>query len=313
MINKGNLLMPAPNHGDRMDARRDATRGLGSRSDNAGDGSPNEGGRCYIGREMGDQSYGKGEGDLATGSSSSQAETRGWLDGMFDNISVYDGLTAAATAINPVLGGLMTVGGLLGLSDIDFGDLLGEANPEAQAANAAKSRDATSSRGGGPGGPASLANQNLGLSSLPLPGSTTEPASLEALRTAADLENHFADLQRIALGQADSRAALERVGTSPEQIMFDYRESFPEFGDSMSNLSLAEIIKKFGNMSPNPTPFAEGGRVGENLTSRGDERVRDIAADDSVSTDLARFSPDAQGSYDDRDIRRSQREFFRCS
>ena len=58
----------------------------------------------------------------------------------------------------------------------------------------------------------------------------------------------------------------------------------------MSNLSLAEIIKKFGNMSPNPTPFAEGGRVGENLTSRGDERVRDIAADDSVSTDLARFA-----------------------
>ena len=146
-----------------------------------------------------------------------------------------------------------------------------------------------SGTGGGPGGTASLANQNQGLSSL-VPGSanvTTEPASAEALRTSADIQNYISDLQRIALGESDSQAALDRFGVAPEQAMFNYRESFPEFGDSMSNLPLAEIIKRFGNMSPNPEPFAEGGRVGENLDSRGDERVRPRP---ETSTDLARFT-----------------------
>jgi hypothetical protein len=73
--------------------------------------------------------------------------------------------------------------------------------------------------------------------------------------------------------------------------MFDYRESFPEFGDSMSNLSLAEIIKKLGNMSQTPEPFAEGGRVGdERVRPRPDTTSDPSVTDDSVSTDLARFT-----------------------
>jgi len=150
-------------------------------------------------------------------------------------------------------------------------------------------RDTTGDRSGGPEGAARPKNRPQTLPTIAA-AAAAPPPPLEALRQAADIQNYLSDLQRIALGQSDSRAALERFGVAPEQAMFDYRESFPEFGDSMSNLSLAEIIKKLGNMPQTPEPFAEGGRVGENLTSRGDERVRDIAADDSVSTDLARFS-----------------------
>ena len=141
----------------------------------------------------------------------------------------------------------------------------------------------TGNRGGGPEGAARPKNRPQALPTIaPV---ADAPPPLEALRQAADIQNYLTDLQRIALGQADSRAALESFAVAPEQSMFDYRESFPEFGDSMSNLSLAEIIKKLGNMSQTPEPFAEGGRV-------GDERVRPRpdTTSDSVSTDLARFS-----------------------
>ena len=259
--------MPAPDHND-------GTRGVG------------------LGNKGGFGKSGKGHEYSGTSKSGALAgRPQLNVDFDLDNLGWGDvakavaGLALGANPIGIVAGGLASALGLSlgGLSDFDFSSGV-PGDPSGKGPGG-------SGTGGGPGGPARLANQNLGLSSL-VPGSTTEPAPPEALRTAADLDIHFADLNRIALGQADSRAALERVGTSPEQIMFDYRESFPEFGDSMSNLSLAEIIEKFGNMSPNPEPFAEGGRVGENLTSRGDERVRPRpdTTSDSVSTDLARFS-----------------------
>lgn len=144
-------------------------------------------------------------------------------------------------------------------------------------------RGTTGNRGGGPEGAARPKNRPQTLPSIA--AAAAAPPPLEALRQAADIQNYLSDLQRIALGQSDSRAALDRFGVAPEQAMFDYRESFPEFGDSMSNLSLAEIIKNLGNMSQTPEPFAEGGRV-------GDERVRPRpdTTSDSVSTDLARFA-----------------------
>ena len=143
-------------------------------------------------------------------------------------------------------------------------------------------RGVTADRSGGPGD----RERKLPPQTLPsIAAAAAAPPPLEALRQAADIQNYLSDLQRIALGQSDSRAALDRFGVAPEQAMFDYRESFPEFGDSMSNLSLAEIIKNLGNMSQTPEPFAEGGRV-------GDERVRPRpdTTSDSVSTDLARFA-----------------------
>jgi hypothetical protein len=143
--------------------------------------------------------------------------------------------------------------------------------------------------GGGPEGPARPTNPGIPTFGPTAPA--TEPASPQALREAADIQNYLSDLQRIALGQSDSRAALERFGVSPEQAMFNYRKSFPEFGDSMSNLSLAEIIKRLGNMSPNPAPFAEGGRVGdERVRPRPDTTSDPSVTDDSVSTDLSRFT-----------------------
>jgi hypothetical protein len=172
-----------------------------------------------------------------------------------------------------------------GLRSLGFGD----PNPAQQAANMDRQRGVTGARSGGPGQDRERIKQNPQTPQTPFAPAASAPASSPAaLRTAADLQNYLSDLQRIAIGNADAQEALARFGIAPEQSMFSYRESFPEFGDSMSNLSLPEIIKRFGNMSPNPEPFAEGGRVGNNTDARGDERVRP-RPDSGVSTDLAKF------------------------
>jgi hypothetical protein len=172
-----------------------------------------------------------------------------------------------------------------GLRSLGFGD----PNPAQQAANMDRQRGVTGARSGGPGQDRERIKQNPQTPQTPFAPAASAPASSPAaLRTAADLQNYLSDLQRIAIGNADAQEALARFGIAPEQSMFSYRESFPEFGDSMSNLSLPEIIKRFNNMSPNPEPFAEGGRVGNNTDARGDERVRP-RPDSGVSTDLAKF------------------------
>lgn len=251
--------MPAPNHADRMDARRDATRG-----------------------GFGQSGAAKGY-DGVKDSLGSRPQLN--VDFDLDNLGLGDVAKAVGTlALGGTLPGVVA-GGLASLAGLSLGDLDFSSGKPGVVSGRGPGGSGT---GGGPEGPARPTNPGIPTFGPTAPA--TEPASPQALREAADIQNYLSDLQRIALGQSDSRAALERFGVSPEQAMFNYRKSFPEFGDSMSNLSLAEIIKRFGNMSPNPAPFAEGGRVGENLTSRGDERVRDIAADDSVSTDLARFS-----------------------
>ena len=204
------------------------------------------------------------------------------LDFDVDNLGLGD-LAHAAVALamgsNPLgiaAGGLASLAGLsLGdLSDLDFGS----GKPGVVSG---KGPGGDSGTGGGPGTPEILRNR----ATLQNPtGSATEPVSAEALRTSADIQNYLTDLQRIALGKEDSQAALERFGVAPEQAMFDYRNSFPEFGDSLANLSLGEITKVLGNLSREPENFAEGGRAGDTFGSRPNQE------DTTVSTDLARFT-----------------------
>ena len=258
--------MPAPDHND-------GTRGKG------------------IGNKGGFGQSGKGHeysGTSRSGALAGRPQLNVDFDldnlGMSDAVNVVGGILAGTNPFGIAASlGLSSLGFSLGdLANLDFGS----GKPGVVSGKG----PGGSGTGGGPGGPARPTNPGIPTFGPTAPA--TEPASAEALRQSADIQNYLSDLQRIALGQSDSRAALDRFGVSPEQAMFDYRESFPEFGDSMSNLSLAEIIKRFGNMSPNPEPYAEGGRVGENLTSRGDERVRPRpdTTSDSVSTDLARFA-----------------------
>ncbi len=299
--------MPAPNHADRMDSRS-YDRGQDSRRDNAGDGSPNVGvgnapsrpGGGFIDREMGNQNYGT-EGDLEGGygksgyghfydgtsvASIKAARPQLNVDFDLDNLGLADaakaiaGLALGANPLGIALGGLASLAGL-SLGDLNFSSGV-PGDPSGKGPGG-------SGTGGGPEGPARPTNPGIPTFGPTAPA--TEPASPQALREAADIQNYLSDLQRIALGQSDSRAALERFGVSPEQAMFNYRKSFPEFGDSMSNLSLAEIIKRLGNMSPNPAPFAEGGRVGdERVRPRPDTTSDPSVTDDSVSTDLSRFT-----------------------
>ena len=285
-------------------------RGLDSRRDNAGDGSPNVG-------------VGNAPGNAPSGSPADNPDAGQVRSGGYGKSGVahgYDGTSANAIAAGrPQLGdlGLSFDLGNLGLADVAkaVGGLALGANPLGIAAGLGASAlglslgDLTDfdfssgtpgppqgkgpgndqGTGGGPEGPARPTNPGIPTFGPTAPA--TEPASPQALREAADIQNYLSDLQRIALGQSDSRAALERFGVSPEQAMFNYRKSFPEFGDSMSNLSLAEIIKRLGNMSPNPAPFAEGGRVGdERVRPRPDTTSDPSVTDDSVSTDLSRFT-----------------------
>ena len=144
-----------------------------------------------------------------------------------------------------------------------------------------RQRGVTADRSGRPGSEDRPEKQPQTLPSI---AAAAAAPTLEALREAADIQNYLTDLQRIALGKSDSQAALERFGVAPEQAMFDYRKSFPEFGDSLANLSLAEITKALGNMSRAPENFAEGGRAGDSFGSRPNQE------DTTVSTDLARFT-----------------------
>jgi hypothetical protein len=264
--------MPTPDHND-------GTRGVG------------------LGNKGGFGKSGKGHEYSGTSKSGALAgRPQLNVDFDLDNLGWGDvakaaaGLAIGGSPIGIAAGALASALGLsLGdLSDFDFGS----GKPGVVSGKG----PGGSGTGGGPGGPARPTNPGIPTFGPTAPAA--EPASPQALRQSADIQNYLSDLQRIALGQSDSRAALDRFGVAPEQAMFNYRESFPEFGDSMSNLPLAEIIKKLGNQSQTPEPFAEGGRVGENLDSRGDERVRprpDTTSDPSVtdasiSTDLARFA-----------------------
>lgn len=252
--------MPAPNHADRMDARRDATRG-----------------------GFGQSGAAKGY-DGVKDSLGSRPQLN--VDFDLDNLGLGDVAKAVGTlALGGTLPGVVA-GGLASLAGLSLGDLDFSSGKPGVVSGRGPGGSGT---GGGPEGPARPTNPGIPTFGPTAPA--TEPASPQALREAADIQNYLSDLQRIALGQSDSRAALERFGVSPEQAMFNYRKSFPEFGDSMSNLSLAEIIKRLGNMSPNPAPFAEGGRVGdERVRPRPDTTSDPSVTDDSVSTDLSRFT-----------------------
>ena len=140
--------------------------------------------------------------------------------------------------------------------------------------NRATQRDITGARSGGPGQTREVARTTpAAAAAAAIPGIGTQPPA-EALRTATDLQNYFSDLQNIALGGQAAQSALARFGIAPEQSYFQYRGSFPEFGDlSGTSGGLAGIIRSLGKMSRTPESFAEGGRVGES------KRRRDIQTD----------------------------------
>ena len=133
----------------------------------------------------------------------------------------------------------------------------------------------TGDRSGGPGDDRERKLPPQTLSSIDAPAAAPPR---EALRQAADLQNYFSDLQRIALGGIEAQEALARFGIAPEQSYFQYRESFPEFGDlSGTSGGLAGIIQSLGKMSRTPESFAEGGRVGESMGRR------------DIQTDVGKF------------------------
>jgi hypothetical protein len=132
--------------------------------------------------------------------------------------------------------------------------------------------------GGGPGQTRERIKKNPQTPQTPFAPAASAPASPAALRTAADLQNYLSDLQRIAIGEADAQEALARFGIAPEQSYFQYRESFPEFGDlSGTPGGLAGIIRSLGSMSRTAKSFAEGGRVGESMERR------------DIQTDVGKF------------------------
>ena len=137
-------------------------------------------------------------------------------------------------------------------------------------------RAKTANRSGGPGADG---ERRLPPQTLPsIAAAAAAPTSPEALRKSVDFQNYFSDLQRIALGESDSQAALARFGIAPEQSYFQYRESFPEFGDlSGTPGGLAGIIRSLGSMSRTAKSFAEGGRVGESMERR------------DIQTDVGKF------------------------
>jgi GH24 family phage-related lysozyme (muramidase) len=204
------------------------------------------------GQDSGSNVGNKGMGSYGSGSSrsSSSSSSRGLFSGLGDLFS----------------------GGLIGA----LGDVLGPANKAAQAANMSRQRDKTSNRGGGPEGPAK--QTNLGIPTFGPTAPATEPDPPQALREAADLQNYFSDLQNIARGGLAAQQALARFGIAPEQSYFQYRESFPEFGDlSGTSGGLAGIIRSLGKMSRTPESFAEGGRAGESMGRR------------DIQTDVGKF------------------------
>ena len=138
-------------------------------------------------------------------------------------------------------------------------------------------RGTTGGRGGGPEGAARPKNRPQALPTIaPVADAPSPP--LEALRQASDLQNYFSDLQNIALGGQAAQSALARFGIAPEQSYFQYRESFPEFGDlSGTSGGLAGIIRSLGRMSRTAESFAEGGRVGESMGRR------------NIQTDVGKF------------------------
>ena len=139
-------------------------------------------------------------------------------------------------------------------------------------------RDVTAGRSGGPEGAARL---NRLEEEEKLPGIPAAAPEISALREAADLQNYFSDLQRIALGGIEAQEALARFGIAPEQSQFNYRSSFPEFGDlSGTPGGLPGIIRELGLMSRTPEKLAEGGRAGESFNRPGQSEVQ---------TDVAKF------------------------
>jgi hypothetical protein len=141
-------------------------------------------------------------------------------------------------------------------------------------------RGTTADRSGGPGD----RKRELPPPPAKIPGipSEVDPKIFQALRTAADTDDYFSNLQAIALGGLGSQQALANFSVAPEQNYFDYRTSTPEFGPLGSTksledggISIAEIFRKLSEMSLNApvTQYAEGGRA--DAGGRGNDRYRE--------------------------------------
>ena len=153
----------------------------------------------------------------------------------------------------------------------------------------------TADRSGGPGD----RKRELPPPPAKIPGipSEVDPKIFQALRTAADTDDYFSNLQAIALGGLGSQQALANFSVAPEQNYFDYRTSTPEFGPLGSTksledggISIAEIFRKLSEMSLNApvTQYAEGGRA--DAGGRGNDRYRERPRPTSgETTDLTDF------------------------
>ena len=160
-------------------------------------------------------------------------------------------------------------------------------------------RDVTAGRSGGPEGAARL---NRIEEEEKIPGIPAAAPEISALREAADLQNYFSDLQRIALGGIEAQEALSRFGIAPEQRQFSYRSSFPEFGDlSGTPGGLSGIIRELGLMSRTPEKFVEGGRAGESFNRPGQSEVQtDVAKFGNMLKDLMLIEDKPTGQQAER-------------
>jgi len=160
-------------------------------------------------------------------------------------------------------------------------------------------RDVTAGRSGGPEGAARL---NRIEEEEKIPGIPAAAPEISALREAADLQDYFSDLQRIALGGIEAQEALGRFGIAPEQRQFSYRTSFPEFGDlSGTPGGLSGIIRELGLMSRTPEKFAEGGRAGESFNRPGQSEVQtDVAKFGNMLRDLMLIEDKPTGQQAER-------------
>jgi len=157
----------------------------------------------------------------------------------------------------------------------------------------------TADRSGGPG---DAIERRLPPQTLPSIAAAAEPASPQALREAADIQNYLSDLQRIALGGIEAQEALARFGIAPEQRQFSYRTSFPEFGDlSGTPGGLSGIIRELGLMSRTPEKLAEGGRAGESFNRPGQSEVQtDVAKFGNMLRDLMLIGDEPTGRQAER-------------
>ena len=170
-------------------------------------------------------------------------------------------------------------------------------------------RSTTADRGGGPGSTDRPKKQPQTLPSSAAAAVAPTPPPLAALRTATDLQNYFSDLQNIALGGQVAQQALARFGTAPEQSYFQYRESFPEFGDlSGTPGGLAGIIRRLGNMPRTAEKFAEGGRVGESMERR--DIQTDVGKFGQMLRDLMLMPDEPTGRQADRLAQVREENYF---